>query len=68
MENVQSKGCSVNGCERRAHCKGLCQQHYGRLRRTGGTGDATIKKRSPRGQKQACKIDRDTLEDAQHCW
>lgn len=36
MEQV-IKLCSVEGCNRPHHAKGLCKLHYGRLTRTGDT-------------------------------
>jgi len=33
--------CTVDGCERDDHCKGLCVMHYGRLMEHGETGEAT---------------------------
>ena len=32
---VQRKMCHVNDCERPIYCRGLCEPHYRRLRRTG---------------------------------
>ena len=32
-----SRLCNVDGCGKTVHCKGMCQMHYTRLRRTGTT-------------------------------
>ena len=34
-----SRPCSVNGCDRRGECKGMCRMHYKRWVRRGTTDD-----------------------------
>ena len=41
------KTCSVEGCGRVAHCKGWCNAHYKRVRRTGSTGGTSVQERRP---------------------
>lgn len=51
--------CSVQGCERIRHCKGLCEPHYQRERRTGSV-QAEIPLQTPRRKPRidtACPAD-----------
>lgn len=36
---MSDRTCSVDGCDARVACKGLCNKHYTRLRRTGSLAD-----------------------------
>ena len=38
--------CSVEGCERRDHCKGLCLMHYSRLMEHGDPGEPAPRRRA----------------------
>lgn len=46
--------CEVEGCDRPTRCKGLCNKHYERLRRTGSIGVAGDARRKPAVQ---CSVD-----------
>ena len=39
---MTGRGCSVDGCERGHHSRGLCKLHYERLRRSGTLGVARL--------------------------
>lgn len=37
---ILDKKCSVDGCDRKAHCRGWCELHYERWRKRGDVNDA----------------------------
>lgn len=46
--------CSVDGCDRREHCRAYCYAHYFRWYRNGDPGPAEIKAKNPGA---LCKLD-----------
>jgi hypothetical protein len=53
---VSDRTCGVAGCARDRYCKGFCQTHYGRWRKTGDPGPAEILPfAAPRGR-QYCSV------------
>ncbi|MGH3828489.1 MAG: hypothetical protein ACRDQX_15160, partial [Pseudonocardiaceae bacterium] len=51
---TSGRGCTVNGCDRAHHGRGLCRAHHHRWRRTGDPGPAEIRTH-PRGA--TCTVD-----------
>jgi len=51
--------CSVEGCSDKALCKGLCQKHYARIRRT---GSVDLSRKSPE-ERFWCAV-----EKTESCW
>lgn len=42
------KSCSIPECDGPHYAKGFCHSHYDRKRKTGDTGEAVIKRLTPR--------------------
>ena len=53
------KTCSVNSCERPAHCKGMCQMHYLRFYKTG-----SLEAKSPLDRLSSKYM----VDDSTGCW
>ena len=53
------KTCSVNSCERPAHCKSMCQMHYLRLYKTG-----SLEAKSPLDRLSSKYM----VDDSTGCW
>jgi len=62
-QEVHSEVCEVNDCERQVYCKGLCEPHYRRQRRTGSvSADRGVGEQLQRDQCKAAGCERDATE------
>jgi HNH endonuclease len=49
--------CSVDGCERKSFCKGLCGLHYERVRTTGEVGSPAARRRGQPVTPRVCSVE-----------